>query len=40
MTIGNDAKIGANVVITEDVPPRSTVVVNKPRIIIREESDE
>ena len=40
VTIGNEAKIGANVVITEDVPPRSTVVVNKPRIIIREESDE
>ncbi len=32
--VGNNVKIGANCVVFEDIPDNSTVVVNKPRIII------
>lgn len=35
--IGDNVRIGANCVVTEDIPPNSTVVLNKPRIIIHEE---
>ena len=34
--IGDNAKIGANCVVVEDVPNNATVVMQKPRIIIRE----
>lgn len=33
--IGNNCKIGANAVVVEDVPPNSTVVFQKPRIITK-----
>lgn len=32
--IGHDSKIGANAVVTEDIPPHSTVVPQKSRIIV------
>lgn len=35
--IGDNVKIGANCVVVEDIPDNSTVVMNKPRIIIRDE---
>lgn len=31
--IGNNAKIGANCVVVEDIPDNSTCVLQKPRII-------
>lgn len=34
--IGDNAKIGANCVVVEDVPAGATCVLNKPRIIIKE----
>ena len=33
--IGDNCKIGANAVVVEDVPPHSTVVLQKPRIITK-----
>lgn len=33
ITIGNDVRIGANCIVTEDIPANSTVVMDKPRII-------
>ena len=33
--IGNNVKIGANCVVVEDVPDNATVVMNKPRIIVK-----
>ena len=33
--IGNNAKIGANCVVIEDVPDNATVVLQRPRIILR-----
>ena len=33
--VGNNVKIGANCVVVEDIPDNATVVLNKPRIIIR-----
>lgn len=35
VTIGNNVKIGANAVVNEDVPDNATVVLNKPRIILK-----
>ena len=35
ITIGNNVKIGANAVVFEDVPDYATVVLNKPRTIIK-----
>lgn len=35
VNIGHDSKIGANAVVVEDVPPYSTVVMAKPRVIVR-----
>lgn len=37
ITIGNNVRIGANCIVFEDVPDNATVVMNKPRIIIKEE---
>lgn len=34
--IGNNVKIGTNCVVIEDIPDNATVVLSKPRIIIRE----
>lgn len=36
--IGNNVKIGTNCVVVEDVPDNSTVVMNKPRVLRRDES--
>lgn len=36
ITIGNNCRIGAGCVVTEDVPDNSTVVMQKPRIIMRD----
>lgn len=33
--IGDNAKIGANSIVIEDVPDNATVVMQKPRVIIR-----
>lgn len=33
--VGNNVKIGANCVVVEDILDNATVVMNKPRIIIR-----
>ena len=33
--IGDNVKIGANAVVVEDIPSNSTVVMPKPRVIIR-----
>lgn len=33
--IGNNVRIGANAIVIEDVPDNSVVVLNKPRIIIK-----
>lgn len=34
--IGDNVKIGANAVVTQDIPDNATVVVEKPRIIVQE----
>jgi serine O-acetyltransferase len=36
VTVGDDVRIGANCVVAEDIPAGATVVMEKPRIIIRE----
>lgn len=36
VTIGNNCKIGANCVVVEDIPDNATVVLHKPRIIVKE----
>lgn len=33
--IGNNVRIGANAIVVDDVPDNCTVVMNKPRIIVR-----
>ncbi len=35
VTIGNNCKIGANCVVVEDIPDNATVVLHKPRIIVK-----
>lgn len=35
INIGNNVKIGANAIVVDDVPEGATVVMNKPRIIIK-----
>lgn len=35
VTIGNNVKVGSNAVVIEDIPDNATVVLNRPRIIIR-----
>lgn len=36
ITVGGGCRIGANCVVCEDVPPNSTVVLEKPRVIVRD----
>lgn len=36
--IGNNVRIGANCVVTQDVPDNATVVMERPRILIRKEA--
>lgn len=35
VVIGNNVKVGANCVVVEDIPDNATVVLPKPRIILR-----
>lgn len=35
VTIGNNVKVGANCVVVEDVPDNATVVMPKPRVIMK-----
>ncbi|HAT4122594.1 serine acetyltransferase [Clostridium perfringens] len=35
VTIGNNVKIGANCIVIEDIPDNSTVVLSKPRVIVK-----
>ena len=37
ITIGNDVRIGANAVVTKDVPDNATVVVPEARVILHDE---
>lgn len=37
--IGNNVRIGANAIVTTDIPDNSTVVLEKPRIIKKENQD-
>ena len=37
--IGNNVRIGAGAIVTEDIPDNATVVMEKPRVIIREKRD-
>lgn len=39
VTIGNNVRIGANAVVVTDVPDNSVVVMNKPRVIRKENMD-
>ena len=34
--IGNNVKVGANCVVVEDIPDNATVVLPKPRIILKQ----
>ena len=34
--IGNNAKVGANAVVIEDIPDNSTCVLSKPRILVKD----
>lgn len=36
--IGNNVKIGANCIVVEDVPDNATVVLSKPRIIVKQDT--
>ena len=33
--IGNNVRIGANAIVVDDIPDNCTVVMNKPRVIVR-----
>ncbi|MBQ2697367.1 MAG: serine acetyltransferase, partial [Clostridia bacterium] len=37
VTIGDNARIGAGCVVTEDIPAGATVVLPKPRVILRDD---
>ena len=37
--IGNNVRIGAGCVITEDIPDDATVVLNRPRIIAKRKEE-
>lgn len=39
VNIGNNVRIGANCVVTSDIPDNSVVVLEKPRIILKENMD-
>lgn len=38
--VGNHVRIGANCVVTRDVPDNATVVLEKPRVLIREKKQD
>lgn len=35
VVVGNNVRIGANAIVVNDVPDNCTVVMNKPRVIVR-----
>lgn len=37
ITVGNNVRVGANAIIATDIPDYATVVMDKPRIILRKE---
>lgn len=37
--IGNNVKIGAGCIVTTDIPDNTTVVMEKPRVLIRDWKD-
>ncbi len=37
ITVGNNVKIGANCVVVENIPDNCTVVMDKPRVILKQE---
>ena len=37
ITVGNDVKIGANAIVVENIPDGATVVMSKPRVIIKKD---
>lgn len=39
VTIGDNCRIGANCVVTQDIPANCTVVSTAPRIIVKEKND-
>ena len=38
--VGNNVRIGANCIVFQDIPDNATVVLEKPRIIIKEQGYE
>lgn len=40
ITIGNNVRIGANCVVVNDIPDNATVVLEKPRIILKNEEND
>ena len=38
--IGNNVRIGANCVVIQDVPDNATVVLEKPRVLVREQAQD
>ncbi len=38
VNIGNNVRIGANCVVTTDIPDNATVVLERPRVILRQET--
>ena len=37
--VGNNVRIGANTIVVDDVPDDCTVVMNKPRVILRRKDE-
>lgn len=35
-TVGKCVRVGANAIVVEDIPPNTTVVLQKPRLIVRD----
>lgn len=40
IVVGDNVKIGANCIVCQDIPDGATVVMDKPRIIVRGKSNE
>lgn len=38
--IGDNVRIGANAIVVDDVPDNCTIVMNKPRVIVRKNEKE
>lgn len=37
--VGNHVRIGANAIVVDDIPDNCTVVMNKPRVIVRKNEE-